>query len=96
MLFKDFMNFMQSAGFISLVKKLARCALVITKVERVSRKNNAGLQRVLTSKDREQADDVVIFEVHIGMVSFDFSTDSSQMSIPFVSYQLRRNEMTGS
>lgn len=42
-------------------------------VERVSRKTTIGITKVMSVKQRETAEDKVVTDLHIGMVSFDFS-----------------------
>lgn len=76
---------MESPSFIGLVKNLAQTCFVMTKVERVVRKNNNYLTKVLGAKQRESADDQVIHEAHIAMVSMDY-VEGGRVNIPYVSY----------
>lgn len=72
LLFKDFRQLVDSPGFVALVRSLGRFALVISLVERVSRKGNVGIAKTVSSKQRDNAQDEVVTDLHIGMVSFDF------------------------
>lgn len=87
-MFKDFRQLIESPGFVGLVKSMGQFALVVSMVERVSRKTNIGITKVMTSKQRETAEDQVVNDLHIGMVSFDFCP-GQMMSVPFVSYEVR-------
>ena len=71
-MFGDFRRLLNSTGFITLVKSLSKSCLVISRCERVSRKNNSAISKIMTSKQRESADDTVYSEVHVALVSFEF------------------------
>lgn len=71
-MFKDFRELIESPGFVGLVKTMSKFALVLSMVERVARKTSIGITKVMTAKQRESAEDEVVTDLHIGMVSFDF------------------------
>jgi hypothetical protein len=87
LMFNDFRSLVESPGFAGLVRSLGRSALALTVVERVTRKSGVGVTHVMTSKQRETAEDNVVTDLHIGMVSFDFCPGET-LSVPFVSYGL--------
>ena len=71
-------------------KSSGRFALVVSLVERVSRRGNVGVTKTYSSKQRDSAQDVVITDLHVAMVSFDFCPGSS-ISVPFVSYEISQD-----
>ena len=90
-MFKDFREIVESPGFVSLTRSLGLFALVISVVERVSRNGNIGLTKTYTNKQRDSGDDKVITDVHIGLVSLEFSPDRF-VNVPFVSYEIEKGE----
>lgn len=56
----------------------------------MTRKSGIGVTNVMTSKQRETAEDSVVTDLHIGMVSFDFCPGET-LSVPFVSYEMLDN-----